>query len=452
MRQSSPRLPRWATTALRSVWLWSANKKLREALERYHAGDYPAACTACEAALKIYPAYAEASYILGLLTCIGGAPEIGARSFSRALTTVSDNPAYIAALADAMLLQQREQDALTLYERAFPGLAAEISPVNEAGALWKRAHPDWLQQSKRVTLPGVPYHVWNIPTGHTRETETATHLLNWGGLLVRRRRVRQAICVIERAVAANAALGYAHALLALLYTLNREWKLALDSAKAARDLTAEVFPGATDLCLIASQLGLRYPFTELDSVFDWSAFIGGSDQGDSLGQLPECMGNVHPTFAKDSLVYLICCDTDYLMTHAIALACSIRAHDSTAAIHLHVFNPQVGVWDVIQRLDKALSPLPVTVSWEYLDFERYGGKAVYCASARFSRLYQIVQQVDNRVVMVDADSLVRGELATALPQQIQIGVVRAAGEPIWHQYLAGFTAFRRSAASIRFLM
>jgi hypothetical protein len=55
-------------------------------------------------------------------------------------------------------------------------------------------------------------------------------------------------------------------------------------------------------------------------------------------------------------------------------------------------------------------------------------------------------------VMVDADSLLRGELDTALPPQIQIGVVRAADEPVWHQYLAGFTVFRRSAASIRFLM
>jgi tetratricopeptide (TPR) repeat protein len=446
-----PRLPRWAKAAFRPVWLWAATKKLRETLDRYHAGDYAAACTACEAALKIYPAYAEASYVLGLLTCIGGAPELGARWFTHALSEAPHNPAYIAALADAMLLGQREQEALSLYERAFPQLAAENAGVNEAGAPWKRAHPDWLQQSKRVTLPGVPYDDSEVATGGTLAAKTATHLVNWAGLLVRRRQVGQAIYLIERAVKANPALGYAHALLALLYTLNRDWKRALASAMAARHMTAEVFPGSTDLCLVSSQLGLRYSFGELDPVFDWSAFTGVRDESESSGELPQCMGNIRPRFARDSLVYLICCDTDYFMTHAIGLACSIRTHDSTAAIHLHVFNPHVEVWEEIQRLKTALSPLPLTVSWEYLDFERYGGKAVYCVCARFQRLYQLVCQVDNRIAMVDADSLLRGEVSTALPQEIRIGVVRAPDEPIWHQYLGGFTTFRRSVASLRFL-
>jgi tetratricopeptide (TPR) repeat protein len=445
-----PRLPRWAKAAFRPVWLWAATKKLRETLDRYHAGDYAAACTACEAALKIYPAYAEASYVLGLLTCIGGAPELGARWFTHALSEAPHNPAYIAALADAMLLGQREQEALSLYERAFPELAAENAGVNEAGAPWKRAHPDWLQQSKRVTLPPVPHDAREIATGGTLRRETATHLLNWAGLLVGRRQVRQAIYLTERAVKANPALSYAHALLALLYTLNREWKPALASATAARRLTAEVFPGSTDLCLVSSQLGLRYSFGELDPVFDWSAFTGVRGESES-GQLPQCMGNIRPSFARGSLVYLICCDTDYFMTHAIALACSIREHDSAATIHLHLFNPRNDVWKAIRRLEKTLSPLPLTFSWEYLDFERYGGKAVYCACARFSRLYRIVQQCDNRVVMLDADSLLRAELSAALPSQIQIGVVRAPDEPVWHQYLAGFTAFRRSVASLRFL-
>jgi hypothetical protein len=53
--------------------------------------------------------------------------------------------------------------------------------------------------------------------------------------------------------------------------------------------------------------------------------------------------------------------------------------------------------------------------------------------------------------MIDADSLLRGKVSAALPLNVEIGLVRAPEEPIWHQYLAGFTAFRRSEASVCFV-
>jgi hypothetical protein len=53
--------------------------------------------------------------------------------------------------------------------------------------------------------------------------------------------------------------------------------------------------------------------------------------------------------------------------------------------------------------------------------------------------------------MLDADSLLRGALSSELPPRIEIGVVRAPNEPLWHQYLAGLTVFRQSAPAMAFL-
>jgi tetratricopeptide (TPR) repeat protein len=454
----SPALPlqlhRWLSEAFRPVCLWLARKKLRQALDRYHGGRYADACTACEAALQIYPDYAEASYVLGVLAFVGDAPELAASSFEHALRRVSDYPAYAAALADTMLLRQREEEALSLYRRAFPALAEHMAELIDAGAPWKRVHPDWLTRCKRVTLPTVPRSISDtrVLSCTKLRRETATHLLNWAVLLLCRRQASAAMFLLEHAVKANPALGDAHAVLALVQTLNLDWQPALASAKAARKLGAEAFQGSTDLCVLAAQFGLRYSFSELDSVFDWSAFHRLEEgDGDLLHQLSPCSGNTHPRFAHGRLVYLICCDTDYLLMHAIALVCSIREHETFGAIHLHIFNPRTEAWDAIQRLEQAVSPVCLTTSWEWVDFDRYGGKALYCACARFVRLYQFVSQVDNRFVMLDADSLLRADLSRAVAEDIQIGLVRAPDEPIWHRYLAGFTAFRRSPAALAFL-
>jgi tetratricopeptide (TPR) repeat protein len=431
--------------------LQAARKKLRQALRQYHSGDYAGACSGCESALRLCPDYAQAAYVLGLLACHGNAPEAGARWFRHALSQAPNERTYAAALADSMLLQQHEREAMSLYEQAFPEFAGALSQTDDAGATWKRAHPDWLQQSKDVTLPPIPRSDTEALVVDSGTCGTATHLLNWAGLLVRHRQVRAAIWLIEHALTVNADLAYGHALLALLYTLNRDWKPAVAAAAAARKTATEAFPGATDLCLLAAQFGLSYPFSDLDMVFDWSAFTGKNEEITSTERLPECRGNTCPTVAQESLIYLVCCDTDYFFTHVIGLACSIREHEDSAGIHLHIFNPRVEIWSALRALEVAVAPLRLTISWEHLDFEEYGGKALYCASARFARLAAMVRQIDNYVVTIDADSLVRGNLSATLPRNVEIGVVRAPDEPMWHQYLAGFTVFRRSAESVAFL-
>lgn len=424
---------------------------LKRGYAAYVGGEYAAARAASEDALRALPESSDASYLLGLCACATGDPQAAAAALERAVEQGHGNAKYVAALADARLLQQREDDAYALYRRAFPELAREVEGIGEPSSPWKRAHPDWTGRLRNLTLPrpapaaqAQPWHP------RTLADTRATHLLNWALLLIRRRRVRAGMHLIAEALRSDARLGLGHAVLALLHTLDRAWAEALPAGFAARELGAEVFPGATDLCIISAQLGLGYTARELDPVLDWQALE--TAQGErSHDLLPPVQGVPFPVFAPAAVVYFIACDTGYLTQHAVALACSIRNHCSGAAIHLHLFEPSDEAWAAVDDLRIAVSPLPLSVTWEAVDFESYPGKALYCACARFVRLHAAVQSTANRVVMLDADSLVRGDLTAALADAGDIALVRADDEPPWHRYLAGFSAFRRSDDSARFL-
>ena len=275
------------------------------------------------------------------------------------------------------------------------------------------------------------------------------HVLNWALLLVRRRRVAAARDLLEQALTADPALAYAYAVSALLDTLDKRWAEALRAGLAAREGGAETFAGATDLCIVSAQLMLGVAPDALDPVFDWSAFYP-ADRCE-VTELPTVQGSPFPSVASDDVCYVICCDTHYLMEHAIALVCSIREKCRAAAVHLHVFSPGEMVWPVIDKLRAAVTPLPLSVTWESVDFAKYGGTAAYCSSARFARLYQFLGATASRLVMLDADSLVRADLQAELSEYPEIGLVYAEHEPPWHQYLAGLTAFRKTPESMQFL-
>ena len=250
-------------------------------------------------------------------------------------------------------------------------------------------------------------------------------------------------------LAGDPAPAYAYAILALLDTLDKRWTEALRAGLAAREGGAEMFTSATDLCIVAAQLMLGVAPNALDPVFDWSAF----DAGDrfEVCELPTVQGLPFPSLAPDDVCYVICCDTHYLIEHAIALVCSIRDKCDAAAVHLHVFSPTEMSWPVIDKLRAAVAPLPLSVTWESVDFTKYGGTPAYCSSARFARFYQFLGATASRLVLLDADSLVRADLRAELCKYPEIGLAYAEHEPPWHQYLAGFTAFRKTTESMQFL-
>jgi tetratricopeptide (TPR) repeat protein len=439
------------TALLRSL-LGSAARASRlhaEALRRawiaYGAGNHPEAHAAAQEAARALPESPQANYALGVIACALGKSDAAAAALERAVGSDAGNALYIAALANVRLLQEREDDAHALYRRAFPDVARRLDALPERSSPWKKAHPDWLRPLRRLSLP-------RVQDGKAPDLCAATPscLLNWGLLLIRFRRVRAGTDLIEQALHANAGYGYGHAVLALVYTLDRAWPQALAAAQAARSLGADTLPGEMDLCVVSAQLGMGKPPHELDPLFDWRPLHGPNDDS-YLERLPAIQGLPIAPLPADALVHFVACDTAYLEQHAVALAHSIRAQCGDGAIHLHLFEPTAQTWASLDKLRLDLSPLPLSVTWETVAFDDYSGKSLYCACARFVRLYQMVRATGNRVVMLDADSLVRGDLASALAGAGDIGLVRAEHEPPWHYYLGGFCAFRRSPVSLAFL-
>jgi tetratricopeptide (TPR) repeat protein len=430
-----------------------AREALLEAVESCARGDFGAAETLCDRAYGLDPAHAETHYLRGLLACRRGEAEAGAAALEQALALAPAEPLFRAALADARLLQQREEEALVLYSAAFPEIAAEIASLDDAAMPVKRAHPDWLRVLRQLALALPDSPRAGDPERIARIEEVAPrHLLNWGLLLAARRKWRGAIRLLEAATAGDPQLGYGHAALALLYTLNRDWQRALAAARAARERGAEVFAGATDLCVLAAQFGLGCCARELDPVFDWSAFeIAAEEAGARLSRLPALERAGFERFPERALVFFVACDRTYLEEHALALACSIREHAPESAVHVHLFQERGEPAAALGALGRALAPVPLSATRETVDFDRYGGRRLYCASARFCRLYQLLAAARGRVALLDADSLLRGDPAPALAHCRDIALVEAPHEPMWHRYLGGFCAFLPGAASERFL-
>ena len=154
---------------------------------------------------------ADASWLLGVLACRGGDADSGARAIERALDLSPGNTRYLAALADALLLQQRADDAQVLYCRAFPRQAADLEGLTDAGLPWKRTHPDLDSDSAAGSIAAIASSTWRTHTRRTRSRDEveAGHLLNWALVLVSQRRVRQAISLLQQAVMRDRASAMA---------------------------------------------------------------------------------------------------------------------------------------------------------------------------------------------------------------------------------------------------
>jgi Tfp pilus assembly protein PilF len=447
---------RGVANRIRSPKLQRAHAELARAVAACAAGRFDEATYSCERALELSADLVDALYVLGILACRRNAPEVGARLLERALKTVPQDPRYLlAAFADAQLLLQRLDDALALYPRAFPTDAVEIAELSDKGMPLRKAHPDWTRSLLNVTLPlvsGMPAAAG--PDTLSLEAARPAHLLNWGLALLARRRLHPAMALLQRAVALAPESGYGHAVLALLYTLNHDWNHALDAAQTARRLGADAFSGSTELCILAGQFGTLVPCERLDPVFEWRAFADDTrHEGAAADGLPPMEGTLPFALPRDALVLYVACDPAYFFKYGLALACSIHESAGAAALHLHFFNPEPELWAAWERLKRRLLPLKLSATHEAVDYDRFGGKGAYCGAARFSRLLRLVSAMEPtaRVVMLDADSLVRHDLAGPLAQVGDIGLVHVPHEPCWHRYLAGFTAFRATPAAIDFL-
>jgi hypothetical protein len=369
-----------------------------------------------------------------------GSAAAGLRLISEALALEPGRPDLLARKADALLLSGREEEALAAYAAALPEVAVEEDPP---GTPALSAHATWLRYLSRISVadgvrPGAP---------HSADLGAWS---NYASLLANARRTRSAAAVFERVCYANPGDGYAWAARALIHTVNREWSAVVPAASRAKQLGVELFEASMDSCLLSAALATGRAPGDLDEYLDWSA-LGTGDVEGRLAQLPMLGGPMPAVSPQHELVFFIACDPAYLRRFGIALALSIRQQCPTAAVHFHIFSPDASSETALRWLEGALAPLALYASHESVDFERFGGVARYCAAARFARLYQWTQRNPNRVIMLDADTLVRSDLAPALARVPDVGLIFWPHEPMWHALPAFFTAWRASPATRAFL-
>jgi tetratricopeptide (TPR) repeat protein len=374
--------------------------------------------------------------------------------FTRALELHPGNPPYLAAMGDALLLGSREEEAWEYYRRAMPEFSAATVAADSIDLPYRSAHPVWLRHISDVRMPR-PAAAWAraraLPALRFADIAASCYS-NYGSLLANRCRAMAAVRLFQHAAVDDPASGYPRAALALIHTLNRNWDAAIREANAARQSGVEVFPESNNFCLLAAALAHGKPPGTWDAYLDWRPLTADRAGASAcLDGLPRIDPAQLALPRRYPLVFFIACDEVYFRDYAMALIWSISEHCPRAAVHVHCFAREHSIASAIEALRRRVAPLDLYATFEDVDFTRYGGKGPYCQTARYCRLYQWTLVNEGRVAMIDADSLVRGDLVTALSGGSDISLVCADHEPVWHHYLSGFTAYQTSAKSRRFL-
>jgi hypothetical protein len=101
------------------------------------------------------------------------------------------------------------------------------------------------------------------------------------------------------------------------------------------------------------------------------------------------------------------CDARYFHDYARAIPLSAAAAAPGIEVHLHVVNPDSGFAAAIVQLKRALTSTRLTVTTEHAPHANRAD----LANMRFARAAALLESVRRPILMLDADSLVRGDVA-----------------------------------------
>ena len=215
--------------------------------------------------------------------------------------------------------------------------------------------------------------------------------------------VERAVGILDDLLQSFPECGVAHAALALIFTINEDWRRGLKHAGMATRLGAEIRPQLVDLCLSSCSFKLG---GEILGAFDFSALLkDGGECVELLRKLPPVENQKTVSRERLKPVLFVYSDERYFYEHVIALICSLHETGSSWDVHLHLCNPSPKALRDLLRVQQRVAPLRITYSTERVALVRFGEPFLYHSCVRFCRMYQFF--VDNSVplVMVDADTL-----------------------------------------------
>jgi Flp pilus assembly protein TadD len=221
------------------------------------------------------------------------------------------------------------------------------------------------------------------------DARNAEALCNLGAVLYVRGAADSAAARLEAALVAAPNAPMPHALLAGLLFNRGELADAERHLRRAAALSPHYEYGAA--CFLDAD------YAELA---DEAAFA------DRLAALPPITGEMPARDGGGFIIYAGC-DARYFHDYARAIPLSAAAASPGIDVHLHVVTPDAGFGAAITRLKSALQTGRLTVSTEHAPQSTRAD----LANMRFARAAALLDAVRRPILMLDADSLVRGDVS-----------------------------------------
>lgn len=341
---------------------------------------------------------------------------------------------YAQVLQTCMLIEKSapasELEGLTLLFRGLSALEAKRVP--EARQLLQQCCEYHPQHAEYFQALGLSY---------LREYHSVEEL-------------QKATLCFQNAVKLQPELKVSHSALAMIYTLTQAWQEAETHAQIARNLGAEMGNNLLELCVMQARYEQhKTPDTRLDFS---SLYFNATEAMDTLlAQFPA----VNPQqlqHARQQPIIFVACDSKYFLEHALALLWSAKETQQDISLHIHFYNLDSDLLDVLPNIQQQMAPLSVQFSSEEVDVSAYAcHSTVYYSCLRYCRFYQLqLANPEAPLILLDADVLLRRDVRLLFDQvdpQTGLGLSRAAPVPMWDSIIAGNTTCLPTPHAQRFL-
>lgn len=149
---------------------------------------------------------------------------------------------------------------------------------------------------------------------------------------------------------------------------------------------------------------------------------------------PERTGRTKPTV-------LVACDDRYFFEHALALVYSINeTNKGELSVHLHCYNPNPSVVQLVKQLRDTLPDLDITATAESVDVSGNNARVQF-ACRRFLAADYLLGYFDSPLMIVDADCLFRkvwSAWSGEDGQNCDVLLCSSDAVPFWEKVPAGF--------------
>ena len=242
-------------------------------------------------------------------------------------------------------------------------------------------------------------------------------------------------------------LFFAKAGLAVIATLGQAWPPALALARDALALADRGRDGDGELAQILDYCLAAASFQRGGLPAPEGPFVAPD------GAAPPNPGSgATPYAGTHSLIAFLACDPPFLRRYGMITVASLAATQGPGlAVHLHLYNADAEALALIDTLRARLPAITFYLTGERRDFPSLQAFKVYASSARFCRAAEAFSDCRAPMVILDADAMVRHDLAPLVPAAADVALCHSPRSPPWSRYPAGFVLLRPTAGARRFI-